>query len=149
LEWQRADGLADGLEVAIQLRCEIAAVRRMSLTVLMTLLAVVVVASCALRLGDPGYSVTTKNGADVPLTVFVDDVGAKPGTLAVDGVRLEPGADFVAHWVVPSGPQDARRAKVRANASSGGMYYCHQFTFDEMKNLRFHILLGPGVNDCN
>jgi hypothetical protein len=31
----------------------------------------VAVASCGLRLGDPGYSVTTKNGADVPLTVFV------------------------------------------------------------------------------
>jgi ABC-type glycerol-3-phosphate transport system substrate-binding protein len=117
----------------------------------LVLLALVVAAAAAcgnLPVGDPGYSVTVKNGTELTITYFVDDVGAKPGDAVADGVRLSPGADDVDHWLIPSGPQDNRRAKVRAMTSSGTVYYCHRFGFDELKKIQFNILIGPGVNDC-
>lgn len=137
------------MEIAVHIQRAGSSVSHLSAWFLGAVLVGAALVSCGLpSLGDAGYSVMTKNGSGVALTVFVDDVGAKPGTLAADGVRLEPGADFVDHWVVPSGPQDQRRAKVRAVTSAGDLYYCHGFGFEELKNLQFHILLGPGVSDC-
>jgi hypothetical protein len=99
-------------------------------------------------IGDAGYSVTTKNGTEVPLVVYVDDVGAGPGTAMAQGVRLAPGADDVDNWIVPNGPRDSRRAKVRAMTLSNDLYYCHQFGFEDLRRVQFHVLIGPGVNDC-
>ncbi len=117
--------------------------------ILAAVLAGLVAASCGQPLfGDPGYSVIVKNGADEILTFYVDDVGAKPGQAVADGVRLSPGQEDVDHWLIPSDSQDKRRAKVRATTATGAVYYCHRFSFDELERIRFHILLGPGVNDC-
>jgi hypothetical protein len=53
-----------------------AAVRAISIAALTCLAAV----SCGTPLiGDPGYSVTVKNGTEQTLVYYVDDVGAKPG----------------------------------------------------------------------
>jgi hypothetical protein len=99
-------------------------------------------------IGDPGYSVTVTNGTSETLVFYVDDVGAKAGEAIFDGVRLPPGRDDVDHWIVPTNSGDARRANVRAVRTTGELFYCHQFGYDELKTVRFHILIAPGVNDC-
>jgi hypothetical protein len=42
--------------------------------------------------------------------------------------------------------RDAR--KVRVFTVAGGVFYCHKFGFAELQRIQFHILIGPGVNDC-
>jgi hypothetical protein len=99
-------------------------------------------------MGDPGYSMTVENGSNVPITFFVDGVGAQPGSGKADGVALAPGKDHVDHWLIPSDSRDTRRATIRAVDSAGAIVYCHRFSYDELDALRFHVRIVDGVNNC-
>jgi hypothetical protein len=99
--------------------------------------------------GDAGYSVTVENGTDGTVTFFVDASNATPGSAMADGTRLMPSASSVDHWIEPSGPRDSRRVRVRALGVSGQQVYCHRFGWEELSQLRFHILLTAGVAECS
>jgi hypothetical protein len=99
--------------------------------------------------GDPGYSVTVENLTGATVIFFVEGVDARPGSAMAEGTRLEPAADDVDHWLVPSGSQDSRRATVRAVAVIGEQLHCHRFGWAELNQIRFHIELKAGVSDCS
>jgi hypothetical protein len=77
------------------------------------------------------------NATGVTVIFFVDDVGAKPGTLAADGWRLEPAANAVDHRTIPSDASDGRRATVRALDTNGEVVFCRGFGFDQLKADQF------------
>lgn len=99
--------------------------------------------------GDAGYSVTVENQSATLVVFFVEGTNATPGSAMAEGTRLQPGAESVDHWIIPSGrPFDDRKATVRARDLGGQQVYCHAFAFDELKRIAFHIGLKSGVSDC-
>jgi hypothetical protein len=109
-----------------------------------------VIAYSGSGIGDPGYSVTVENQMGNPVVFVVEGTNATPGSAMWEGVSLRPGAEWVDHWIIPSGaPFDDSKATVRARNAAGEQVYCHAFAFDELKHIRFHIELRPGVADCS
>jgi hypothetical protein len=111
----------------------------------------VLVAASALLGGcfsDAGYSVTVENQMGTVVVFFVEGTNATPGSAMWEGTKLQPGAESVDHWIIPSGPSDDKKATVRARDIGGHQVYCHAFAFDELRQIRFHIALKSGVSDC-
>lgn len=98
---------------------------------------------------DPGYDVTVENQTDTAVVFFVEGTNATPGSAMAEGTTLRPGGEKDAHWIIPSGrPFDNRKATVRARGVGGDQVYCRTFGFEDLKQIRFHIVLTAGVSDC-
>jgi hypothetical protein len=110
------------------------------------LTSVLLAAGC---FSDPGYSVTVQNQTDLPIRFVVEGTDATPGSAMAEGKTLSPGIESVDHWLVPSGrPEDARKARIRARTLDGTQVYCKSFSFQDLKEVRFHIDIRSGVSEC-
>jgi hypothetical protein len=90
------------------------------------LLLLAAIGSC---FGDRAYDVRIHNATDTTVTVVESNTADK----APPAKTLEPGATVASTWFIPTNPEDARRATVRATDRSGVTVFCKSYSFDEVR----------------
>jgi len=112
------------------------------------LLAVMSLLSACLLETHSGYSATVRNDLDTSVVLYLDVPNLPPSSAVAHGVSIGPGGTFADHWLVPAGPDDARRAVVRLLDSTGALVFCHAYSWSELENSGFTIRVSTRRNDC-
>jgi len=94
-------------------------------------------------IGDIGYDVTYRNAT--PGTVVVR--AFNDPSLTPIPHRLAPAQTFGDYWQKPTNSSQAP-ALVRAEDEAGVLIFCREYTVDDMKRLKFTIVISEGTLDC-
>ena len=97
--------------------------------------------SAACGSADSGTSVLLRNGSDT--TLHVREVGINSGADIV--TELAPGSERKTLWRFSTGSKVTLKAEERG----GQLVFCHQYTYDEIRQSNGEITLVKGKLDCN
>jgi len=103
--------------------------------------AAVVLSGCA----DTGYDVTYRNATQE--TVVVSAANVRDPSLTPIPHRLAPTQTFGDFWPRPIASSESP-AVVRAEDEAGTLIFCRQYTYADMKRLKFKIVITEGPLDC-
>jgi hypothetical protein len=98
--------------------------------------------------GTAGYSVTIVNESRDVVIFYAQGVGESTSSAVTVGVRLEPSAGFVDHWLTPNSGSGDKRAIVRATSSVGQLVFCRVLSWSDIRLSDYRIKVTPGVNAC-
>jgi len=105
-------------------------------------LAAVLLSAC---IGDIGYSVEYRNAT--PGTVVVRALNVRDPSFTPVPHRVAPSQTFSDFWPRPTNSSQSP-AVVRAEDEAGVLIFCRQYTVDDMKRLKFTIVISEGTLDC-
>ena len=96
-------------------------------------------------IGDIGYDVTYRNAT--PGTVVVRALNVRDPSFTPVPHRVAPSQTFSDFWPRPTNSSQSP-AVVRAEDEAGVLIFCRQYTVDDMKRLKFTIVISEGTLDC-
>ncbi len=99
-----------------------------------------VLLSSACGSADTTTSVLIRNASDQPLRVR--EVGVNSGADLV--TELAPRAERKTAWQFRTGS----RVTLKAEDARGQLVYCHQYTYEEIRQLSGEVSIVPGKIDC-
>ena len=105
-------------------------------------LCYVLVIAAPLLACDPFEYVYFTNRAAGPVSLY--EITRTPESLT----PLAPGETRRRNWRYPIDATDLRRVRVQADDSEGKRIFCHDFSYEDLKRVNWHIDIQPGRDDC-